>query len=661
MDTSWPSTVDGSPVSLRPVTLGRIWAAAGQTLDWLVLLGVLALIADTAFEGLVFMPEAGFPSRVPLVAFERMAGLLGEAALIRWLLFGGRSLPGALLWGLSVATALGLAALATTTDLYGTRDAILLLTSTIVVALAVMITATDGLKTRVFVGGLAVVSLGESVIGLGQYAGGAATPVYWLSRAFADTIRTRVHGTLGNPNVLAAFLLVGIGASALLAVDLRGKKRLIFLAALCVQIAALALTYSRGGYAGLVAFTLLGGAFLWPVRRRAWPAWLAVAAVTVAAAAMLPSVGLRAGSVTLDEGDTAQSRVFIWRTAIRMWDTHRVWGTGLGSFNAAYPPYRPLGVMTTYAALKIPGSAHNDSLQLIAETGLVGVGLVVVALVWGAWRTARRYRAGGDGDRIWLGTWAAVVGGVGIVSLANSILSVIPNITMVAALTAAVAAHESLEHPPLRFHKRLLSLPLVAALIGIPLLLPPLVQSAALHKEAGRDVAAGRYADAVDAFQRAAAADPLAGDVLPYLGDLMADLYLRRTDSSLGSWQTARAEAAALYSQAQRVSPWDAYPHAALGRLRRAEERYGDAVTAFQEAIALDPYSPRYRLWLGETLAKIEDRRGAAAQLREAVRLYPIEMLVIERHEGHSAWYGQDRTGLAEAHRLLSRVGEMPP
>ena len=35
--------------------------------------------------------------------------------------------------------------------------------------------------------------------------------------------------------------------------------------------------------------------------------------------------------------------------------------------------------------------------------------------------------------------------------------------------------------------------------------------------------------------------------------------------------------------------------------------------------------------------------------------------IVIERHEGHSAWYGQDQTDLAQAHRLLSRVGEMQP
>jgi len=219
----------------------------------------------------------------------------------------------------------------------------------------------------------------------------------------------------------------------------------------------------------------------------------------------------------------------------------------------------------------------------------------------------------------------------------------------------------SRERPPLRFPARLLSLPLAAVLLGLPPLLPPPVQSCALHQDANRLVRAGRYVDAVDALRRAAAVDPLNGAVLMYFGDLLADLYLRRIDSSAGPWQTARERAGELYERAGRLNPWDGYPHAALGRLRRAETRYLDAVTAFRDAVALDPYSPRYRLWLGDTLAQMGDRRGAAEQLVEAVRLYPIEMLVIERHEGHSAWYEQDQADLRDAHRLLSRVGAMAP
>ena len=640
----------------------RIRAAAGQGLDWLVLLGVMALVAHTALQGLVFMPAAGFvQSRLPLVAFERAAMLIGAGALARWMLCGGRVLPGAPLVGLSTVVGLALVSLLTTTYLHATRDWVFFLLSVVVLMLAVLMTSPDTTKARALLVGLAVLSTAEAIIGLGQYAGGVATPAYWLSRAFSGAIRTRVHGSFGNPNVLASFLLIGIGATTLLAVDLMGRKRLLLIAALGPQIAALALTYSRGGYAGLAAFVLSGAALLASVRRRAWPAGLAIGGLVVAAALALPSVGLRAGSVALEEGDTTQSRLFIWRTAIRVWEAHRIWGTGLGTFNAAYSPYRPPGVMTTYAALRVPGSAHNDYLQLIAEIGLVGAGLLLAAIVWGALRVARRYRAGGEGDRIWMGTWAATIVGIGVASLANSTISVIPTVTMVAVFTAAVAAHEAFGPLPLRFHKRLLSLPLAAVLVGLPTLLPPLVQTIAFHQEANREVRAGRYADAVDAFQRAAAADPLNAAILPYMGDLQADLYLRRIDSSAGPWQAARARAAELYRRAAHLNPWDGYPHAALGRLRRAEDRYAEAVEAFREAIALDPYSPRYRLWLGETLARMGNRRGAAEQLRAAVRLYPIEMLVIERHEGRSAWYGQDQADLVEAHRLLSLAGAMAP
>jgi tetratricopeptide (TPR) repeat protein len=232
---------------------------------------------------------------------------------------------------------------------------------------------------------------------------------------------------------------------------------------------------------------------------------------------------------------------------------------------------------------------------------------------------------------------------------------------MLGVLTAAVAAHLSRDRPPLRWQKRWLAVPALALVVGLPPLLPAPTQASAYQQEAMRAVKGGRYADAVEGLQRAAAADPLNGTVLVYLGDLLADLYLRHIDSSAGPWRTAREQAADRYSRAARLSPWDGYPRAGLGRLRRAERRFPEAVAAFQQAIVLDSYSPRYRLWLGEALLEMGDRRGAAARLEEAVKLFPIEMLVIDRHEGHSAAYTQDTADLAEAHRLLSRAGAMAP
>jgi O-Antigen ligase len=642
--------------------VAAIGAAAGQALDWLILAAVIALVAGAVFTGLVFMPAAGFvQSRAPLALFEHAAALIGTAALARWILFGGRALPGALLVVLSAITALDLLQLVTTSDLYQTRDAVFLHASIVVVALAVVMSASDARKTRIFLGGLALLGVAEAIIGLGQYTRGAETPIYWLSRTFAVAIRTRIHGTLGNPNVLATFLLTGIGATALLAVDQRGVKRFLLLAGLCVQIGAIALTYSRGGYAGLAALLLLGAVFLWPVRRRAGPVFITASVMASLSLLALPAVGLRAGSVTLDGADTTRSRLFIWQTAVRMWHARPAWGTGIGAFNAAYAAHRPSGVLTTYAMVRIPGSAHNDYLQLLAETGVGGVAMLVLATGWGVWRVARRYRAGSEEERIWLGTWAATIAGLGVSSVANSTVSSIPAAMMLGVFTAAVAAHLSSDRRPLHHPQRWLALPLAALVLGLPPLLPAPTQASAYQQEAGRHVRAGRYKEAVEAFQRAAEADPLNGAGLAYFGDLQADLYLRRVDSSAGPWRTARERAADLYGRAQRLSPWDGYPSAGLGRLRRAERRFPDAVAALRQAIVLDGYSPRYHLWLGETLLEMGDRRGAAAQLAEAVRLFPIEMLAIERHEGRSASFDLDAADLADAHRLLSRAGVMAP
>lgn len=644
------------------VRIAAIGAAAGQALDWLILAAVIALVAGAVFTGLVFMPSAGFvQSRAPLALFEHAAALIGTAALVRWILFGGRALPGAPLVILAAITALDLLQLVTTSDLYQTRDAVFLHVSIVIVVLAVVMSASDARKTRLFLAGLALLSVAQAIIGLGQYTSGAETPIYWLSRTFAGAIRTRIHGTLGNPNVLATFLLTAIGATALLAVDQRGVNRCLLLAGLCVQIGALALTYSRGGYAGLGALILVGAVCLWPVRRRAGPVFITASVMASLSLLALPAVGLRAGSLTLDGADTTTSRLFIWQTAVRVWHARPVWGTGIGTFNAVYAAHRPSGVLTTYAMVRVPGSAHNDYLQLLAEAGAGGVAMLVIAAGWGLWRAGRRYRAGSEEDRIWLGTWAATIAGLGVSSIANSTVSSIPAAMMLGVFTAAVAGHLSSERGALQYPRRWLALPLAALVLGLPPLLPAPTQAAAYHQEAGRHVRAGRYKEAVEAFQRAVDTDPLNGSALAYFADLQADLYLRRVDSSAGPWPTARERAANLYGRAQRLSPWDGYPSAGLGRLRRAQRRFPEAAAAFRQALILDGYSPRYHLWLGETLLEMGDRRSAAPELAQAVKLFPIEMLAIERHEGRSASYALDAADLAEAHRLLSQAGAMAP
>lgn len=636
--------------------------ALGEVFDWLILFGALGLLATAAIRGLTFMPSAGFLlNRPELLVFEQGALVLGAVAVVRRFL-GGRALPGAPLWGLAALASVCLASLLRTTDLYATREEVFFLITVATFVLAVLIALIDPVKTHAFIGGLVLLSVGEALAALGQYASGAPTPAYWLSQAFAGVIRTRVYGTLGSPNVLAGFLLLGIAGAAILTMSLPLIWRVLPAAALVVQVAALVLTYSRGGYAGLVAFELAGAVLLWPVRRRAWPVLLLIVLVAGAAALRLPAVGLRAQSIAPAQEDTATSRLFIWKTGLAMWHAHPTWGTGFGTFNAAYSPYRRQGVLATYAMLGIPGSAHDDYLQILAETGLVGAALLGLAGIWSVWRARALYVRGGSDVRVWLATGGAALAGIGTTSVVDENLFVVTNVVMLLALSAAVAAHVSLaDRPGVRIWRRLTILPLAALLIWLPPLLPAPVRATQLHDQATRAVKAGDYRRAVNTFREALAADPLNGVVPAYFGDLLADLYLRRVSNSMGPWQTMRNRATELYVLAMHLDPWSAYPHAELGRLRKAEGRYAEAAASLRRAVELDPYAPRYRLWLGEVLLAAGDRQGAAEALREAARLYPVELLVIEHHEGQDARYDTSLGQLTEAQRLLKGLGAGGP
>jgi putative inorganic carbon (hco3(-)) transporter len=66
--------------------------------------------------------------------------------------------------------------------------------------------------------------------------------------------------------------------------------------------------------------------------------------------------------------------------ALRMWKDYPAFGSGLGSFPVVFPRYSGPGTFESYT------HAHNDYLELAAETGLAGVGLLgsMVLLSFGA-------------------------------------------------------------------------------------------------------------------------------------------------------------------------------------------------------------------------------------------------------------------------------------
>ena len=186
--------------------------------------------------------------------------------------------------------------------------------------------------------------------------------------------------TFGATPVVAMVLLtLGPPAGAVLLGLPRGRVVVAGLAVLAaIEILA---TGSRSGYlaAGVEGILIVGVAGRSGVRAvlRALPRWAIALVIALAAVAGIALVG--ATAARLFDASTLGERWSIWQSALTIWERSPVFGAGAGLWPylraAAYPPGSP--------SLVVP-HAHNPAIQLLAETGIVGVlavGLGIVLLV----------------------------------------------------------------------------------------------------------------------------------------------------------------------------------------------------------------------------------------------------------------------------------------
>jgi hypothetical protein len=150
-----------------------------------------------------------------------------------------------------------------------------------------------------------------------------------------------------------------------------------------VQIVSLLLTGSRGGFVSvLVEIAILGWIMIWrnplPIRR------MRVAAtglVLVAGAALffwlVPTYVLtKLGTINNYMPEASQGgRLALWRNSLGIFREHPWLGAGMGSFVTVYPPHQtdPSDLVTEHA--------HNDYVEALTETGLLGGVLILTVLV----------------------------------------------------------------------------------------------------------------------------------------------------------------------------------------------------------------------------------------------------------------------------------------
>jgi putative inorganic carbon (HCO3(-)) transporter len=297
--------------------------------------------------------------------------------------------------------------------------------------------------------GVVLAAVLQALIGVYEFRGGSGAPHLWI----ADYRYFRAFGTFGQPNPFSAFMGLTLPLALGLAWGywsdawrtwndawaaevkprtvraLTASLRIIvepgllagfYAGCALILLAGLIASWGRGAWLGfgMAAIMLV----LFAPRRR----WIGILLVTGGAMSLAllwiggfvplsiqqriesapqDFVGFRdvRGMPISDENFAIVERLAHWQAAIYMADAHPFIGVGLGNYEVAYPTYRvpswpnPLG------------HAHNDYLNLLAETGIVGlVGYLAgwVLIVSWTWQTLRTSDSVQRGLALGLlGTW----------------------------------------------------------------------------------------------------------------------------------------------------------------------------------------------------------------------------------------------------------------
>ncbi len=490
-------------------------------------------------------------------------------------------------------------------------------------------------------------------LGLGE-AGWALIQVGWFGAL-------RPNGTFFNPNFLAAYLiaiwsvLLGVLVYARMARDghLRmGPHKLghvgLYVFVLGGLLSSVIWTGSRGGLVTLVVATglLIGLRF----GMKGVSAIVGVAAIAL----LLPnplSERLRAEHVLNPVG---YARLQIWQSSLREMLDHPL-GIGLGLYQYGYPQYAfPIeGHIARFG--KLAHTAHNEYLQIGVELGVAGL----LMFLWGVVAVARestavlalRLRRWQRG--VMVGACAAVAGLLTHASFDSNLHEPSLAILLIGCVSILLSgrrlAGKELQADRMVSLRARLSRWMAAGaavvLVGLMVLYVSRVGVAWLAFESGsRAQAHQNLSQAIAGYQAAVALD--SGKAL--YRSALAAAYFQAFEKTQD--ETAAQAALSELESAIALNPLDGRLPGLLGHvyvslaksrgtLKASDPRVGTGVqgqlqsqkttwlkaarSAYERAMALEPYSVLHRLELGRILWALNDREAAQTIVEQAVAMEP--------------------------------------
>jgi len=622
------------PLAIAP---GLIQDASGLP-KTVALAFAVALLAGAGLARRLVLGVQAAPA-TPLLA---PAALFAAAAVV--------SLPGSAAYGDSLTAALFLGAM-----------------------LTVMLMAGSLASREPVLDAIMVAASAAGLYAIAQYLG--FDPVDWASH-----FRPRVFATLGNPVFLGNYLaaVFPIAFMRWLMAEREETKDLLTLL-LAVLALAIFLSWTRSSWLGVAAATAFqvavlarepkGRALL--AANRTWLLSAAVAGLIGFSLVSSASVGGRPPVPVLDrlsdavnpQGYSARFRLVnaevCWRIATR----HPVLGAGFGT----YPAWYPLERLRTRAARTSPGHffasqemyAHDDHLQILAELGILGMGLWIWFLVC-ALRWALAVHRRGD----WYGLAAGgVVAGVAVDGLMNFPVRVVPSSWVFFTAIGLLAAGRrpalsgdrgavGVEGPAASAGRQLLAWAVVLA-AGAASVRPlwNILYADRMLLEGDRQVGYNNYEMAYAYYGWGLEHDPL-NKFLSFRHSVAA-MQAGRFD-----WSGRTLDEAMHYARRALALGYhdeNVYKHMSLIFERKSALR--KAIPALETAHALHPLredlTNNLAYYLAESSTRLEE---AAALAEEAVRRVPVDPTYLDTLGYVYIKAGRFREAMAPLERALARL-----